>query len=154
VRARLVPTARWVQGPEAAASALRDPAHDPAQTVLLEGATAPTGTSAGGAGEIKLLAQDDPGRVELQVSSPAGGWVVLHDTWYPGWRAEVDGQEAELYIGDGLFRAVWAPAGNHSIVFRFAPRSFIAGAAISSIAWFGLLFCAWRWRMWKTNAVV
>jgi hypothetical protein len=152
-RARLVPTAQWVQGPEQALAALQNGAYDPARTVLLEGPLAPTVTSTGGPGEIRLLEPGDSGRVELQVAAPEGGWVVLHDTWYPGWRAEVDGQPTPIYVADALFRAVWSPAGNHSIVFRYAPGSFIVGAAISLGAWIGLLVFMWRRRASSEDAI-
>jgi hypothetical protein len=147
-RARLVTTAQWVEGPEEALSALLAARHDPASTVLLEGTPDPKSGDprngeSGSPGEIQVLGTDDAGRVELQVEAPSGGWAVLHDAWYPGWTATLDGQAVPIYPADGIFRAAWVPAGRHLLVFSYAPRSFSVGAAISLLAWAGMLALAW-----------
>ena len=59
------------------------------------------------------------------------GHVLLNEIDYPGWQATIDGQPAGILRADGLFRAVWAPAGVHRIEFRFWPRLLLPGAAIS-----------------------
>jgi len=145
-RARLVATAQWVEGPEEALSAMLGARHDPAITVLLEGTADPRNGEPGSPGEIQVLGTDDPGRVELRVEAPSGGWAVLHDAWYPGWRATLDGQAVPIYPADGIFRAAWVPAGHHVLVFTYAPRSFAAGAVISFTAWAGLLTLFWLGR--------
>ena len=142
-RARLVTTAQWVEGPEEAFSALLGLGHDPAHTVLLEGTPDPKNGESGSTGEIQVVGPDDPGRVELLADAPGGGWAVLHDAWYPGWQATLDGQAVPIYPADGIFRAVWVPAGRHTLVFSYAPRSFAAGAVISLTAWAGVLAVTW-----------
>jgi hypothetical protein len=64
-----------------------------------------------------------PGRVELIATSSAGGSVVLHDTYYPGWIAEMDGKPTPIRRADPFFQAVKVPAGTHRITFRFTPFS-------------------------------
>ena len=49
--------------------------------------------------------------------------LALHDTWYPGWVAEIDGKRAPILRADVLFRGVEVPAGRHRVVFRYAPFS-------------------------------
>jgi uncharacterized membrane protein YfhO len=49
--------------------------------------------------------------------------LVLHDTYYPGWIAEVDGRSVPILRADVLFRGVELDAGRHRVVFRFAPLS-------------------------------
>jgi hypothetical protein len=71
---------------------------------------------------VKILTSR-PGRVEAVVTSTGGGLLVLHDTYYPGWIAEVDGEPASILRADILFRGVEVPAGTHRITFRFAPFS-------------------------------
>ena len=64
-----------------------------------------------------------PGHVELVTASAAGGLLVLHDIYYPGWVAEVDGKSVPIRRTDMLFRGIEVPAGNHHITFRFVPFS-------------------------------
>ena len=47
--------------------------------------------------------------------------LALHDTWYPGWVAEIDGVWAPILRADVLFRGLELPAGRHRVVFRFEP---------------------------------
>jgi len=47
--------------------------------------------------------------------------LALHDTYYPGWIAEIDGARAQILRADVLFRGLEVPAGRHHVVFRFAP---------------------------------
>jgi hypothetical protein len=64
-----------------------------------------------------------PGRVELVTTLTADGLLVLHDSYYPGWVAEVDGKPVPIRRTDMLFRAIEVPAGNHHVTFRFIPFS-------------------------------
>lgn len=67
----------------------------------------------------------------------APGFVALADTYYPGREAWVDGAPAHLYRANHAFRAVWLPAGEHEIEFRFHLPGLRTGAVISAIG--GLL---------------
>lgn len=66
-----------------------------------------------------------PDRITYKVSSKAtDNLVVFSEIYYPdGWRATIDGQETEILRADYVLRALRVPAGEHEIVFEFAPRS-------------------------------
>jgi hypothetical protein len=64
-----------------------------------------------------------PGRLGVLTRSTADGFLLVHDLYYPGWVAEVDGRQAPIIQADLLFRAVKIPAGAHHVTFRFAPFS-------------------------------
>jgi hypothetical protein len=64
-----------------------------------------------------------PDRVEVEVASAHPGVLILHDLYYPGWVATVDGQESRILPIDALFRGVQLPRGRHRVVFRFEPFS-------------------------------
>jgi hypothetical protein len=77
----------------------------------------PAETSAGRAYIVSWRAD----RVEIETDSDLGGVLALHDIYYPGWIAEIDGGRVPILRADVLFRGVEVPAGPHRIVFRFAP---------------------------------
>ena len=56
------------------------------------------------------------------------------DTAYPGWRATVDGQVAEIERANYAFRAVALKGGTHEVVLYYRPRSLIAGTIVSGAA--------------------
>jgi len=72
------------------------------------------------------------GNINLKVFTEKQGLMVLSDSYYPGWKAFVDGVPAKIYIADYAFRAIVVPAGEHEITFLFSPFSFKIGMAISS----------------------
>jgi hypothetical protein len=74
-------------------------------------------------------------RVEIQTNSDARRLLVVSDTYYPGWRATIDGTPAPILLANYAFRAVSVPAGAHTIVMRYRPLSVYAGAVISLVAW-------------------
>jgi membrane protein YfhO len=103
------------------------------EVVLADCATPPAAGPGGGVGAVDVRAYQ-PARVRLVTDSEAPALLVLTDTWYPGWRARVDGRPATLWRADYAFRAVAVPAGRHAVELRFAPRSVVAGAALSALA--------------------
>ena len=40
---------------------------------------------------------------------PTEGYLVVSDTWYPGWQATVDGEAATIERANVHFRAVYLP---------------------------------------------
>ena len=65
------------------------------------------------------------------------GFLVLSDTYYPGWKAFVNNKETQIYQADYFLRAVYLNKGNHDIVFKYEPVSFRAGLILSVIT----IFC-------------
>ncbi len=57
--------------------------------------------------------------------------VVLTDSFYPGWKAFVDGEEKPIWRANSLFRTVEVPPGKHEVIFQYRPASFILGLTIS-----------------------
>jgi hypothetical protein len=70
--------------------------------------------------------------VTMATSADNEGILVLADSYYPGWKAFVDGREEVIRRANLFFRAVPLPAGNHTVEFRYEPRSFTIGLAISA----------------------
>jgi Bacterial membrane protein YfhO len=70
--------------------------------------------------------------VTIATSANTEAILVLADSYYPGWKAFVDGKEEIIRRANLFFRAVRLPAGNHTVEFRYEPRSFAIGLAISA----------------------
>ena len=101
--------------------------------VILEGAS-PSGVSGVfPPGEVRVLDYRDS-RVSCGTESKVPGTLVLLDSYYPGWRAFVDGGETEIRNANFAFRAVRVPAGRHRVDFVYRPRSFYAGLTLTLIS--------------------
>jgi uncharacterized membrane protein YfhO len=71
--------------------------------------------------------------VNIQASLDRPGMLVLADSFYPGWNAYVNGRQEKIYRANLFFRGVPLPAGTHTVEFRYEPRSFAIGRAISIV---------------------
>jgi hypothetical protein len=111
-----------------ALQALADPAFDPAREVILPAARPGSACGPAGVSRVVLLRPD---RVTLDVEAARPGFVVLADSWDPGWRVTVGGREGPLLRANVAFRAVAVPAGRHSVELRYRPRPVLEGLALS-----------------------
>jgi hypothetical protein len=89
-------------------------------------------------GEVRVV-EYESALVSVEAASN-GGYLVLADAYYPGWKATVDGEDSPIYRANYLFRAVVLPPGRHLVQFRYEPASFETGATIArlSLALLGL----------------
>ncbi|MCX6622881.1 MAG: hypothetical protein NTY38_17815 [Acidobacteria bacterium] len=69
--------------------------------------------------------------VSLTATLGCRGIVVLADTWYPGWRAKVDGRTTPVFETYGALRGVVVGGGTHRIEFRYLPATAIAGGVMT-----------------------
>jgi hypothetical protein len=65
-----------------------------------------------------------PDRVRVEVEGTYPGLLILHEAYYPGWVAEVDGRPVRIMRTNVLFRGVEVGAGRHIVEFRFEPLSY------------------------------
>lgn len=92
--------------------------------------------------------------IEAEVS--AESWLVLADSYYPGWKAflrpqgsgEDQEQETQVHLVNGNFRGVRLPAGAWTVRFRYSPPSFQIGAFLSFLSGMLIAFMLmlWLWR--------
>jgi hypothetical protein len=143
-RAYFVPRVYFADDEAGVIARLTAPDFDPRQEVVIltdrdSLPPSPPGRGAGGEGGEGLLTPaavivSDANRVALTVDAPADGFVVLADTFYPGWQATVDGQPTPIWPANLALRAVAVEAGRHEVIFEYRPASFRLGLAISSAA--------------------
>ncbi len=89
--------------------------------------------------EVERLRWDPENRT-FRVRNPAGGKLALHEQFFPGWTATIDGKPAVVESWAGAFQAVAVPAGEHTVEFRYRSRLRGVGAGISLVALIGLGF--------------
>ena len=100
---------------------------------LLQGERALNADPDVGRGDVRIVSYD-PERVVLEADASRSEWLVLTDLFYPGWRAEVNSEPAEIHAANGLFRAVVIPPGRSRIEFIYDPLSFRIGSVLSLTA--------------------
>ncbi|HOW54473.1 MAG TPA: YfhO family protein [Syntrophorhabdaceae bacterium] len=101
-------------------------------------------------GGVQLVSYS-PNKVVLRYDADSDAFLYLSDTYYPGWRAYVDGKETKIYRANLAFRAIEVPKGKHTVVFKYVPMSFYIGLALTLL---GIALCVWLWRRdWKALPV-
>lgn len=149
-RAFVVHQAQIVPDAEDRDAALRQ--LDPRQAVVLE--EMPTVSLPAGSGwEPAQIASYSASEVSVEMELSDGGYLVLADTHFPGWKAfdtrpGQSEQEIPIYRANGAFRAVVLGPGQHTVRFKYTPFSFKLGLFVSFIAGatLFLLLGFWLWR--------
>lgn len=136
--AYLVGKCHHVQSELEARQAISAPAFDCRNEVIIE----PTGAAvrnADASNEPSLFlplkaVRENANQVAIDYSSAVPAFMVLTDTFYPGWQATIDGQPTEMFRANYLFRAVHVPSGKHTVRFEYWPFSLVAGLLLFSCA--------------------
>jgi hypothetical protein len=71
-------------------------------------------------------------KIEVRADSPC--WLVMRESYIPGWRAWVDDVETKVVPADYLFCAIPIPEGEHSVWMSYSTPGFRTGSIISAIA--------------------
>jgi hypothetical protein len=85
-------------------------------------------------GTVSVTA-DRPGNISISVNCPTTRFLVVNESFHPGWQAAVDGGVAEVFRANGDFMGVIIPPGEHQISLNFQPKSLRNGRLASA---FGL----------------
>ena len=137
-RVFIVPNARFMNSDDRLLSELA--VFDPSSEALISGAGKDVSGRAMGPDEwtANIIGYTE-NRIEIRTHSVKDGFLVLSDTYYPGWRATVDGVERPILRANYDFRALSLPPGDHVVLFTFRSRSFMPGLLMSCS---GLLLAA------------
>ena len=130
MRAWFVPSVVWVEQTSDAIRLATSLGFDPGSEAVLEGEPR---LLVGGEGIVSSLHDESPNEVALTVEAPVGGWLILADTWYPGWATEIDGQPVQSYPANGVMRATWIPPGDHTVSYRYNPIVLPIGLSLTII---------------------
>jgi hypothetical protein len=88
------------------------------------------------AGVETKVTRYDPGRIDVQLNSPApnGSVLVVSENFYPGWRAAADGNNATVLRANFNLIGVVLPAGARQVQLRFVDEAYGTGRTITFIA--------------------
>jgi hypothetical protein len=90
---------------------------------------------------VKVLKSDGVGTT-YSVQTKHSGYFVVSESYYPGWKAFVDGIEKPVLRVHDVMRAVQVEEGTHRVEFLFAPKSYAIGLWITGFAiifWIGAM---------------
>ena len=82
-------------------------------------------------------------RLLLTVEAQEKAFLVLNDTYFPGWQAFVDAKRTKIYRADYTFRAIPLNAGTHRLEFVYDPMSFKLGAGVTLLGILGCIGMGW-----------
>jgi hypothetical protein len=105
---------------------------DPRKEVLLDQAVE-FQPSDGFEGAVQSI-EYAPNQVTVHTRQQGKGFLVLLDSYFPGWTVRVDGHPAPLLRANHFFRAVLLDTGPHTVHFRYVPQWLVWGQAITFLA--------------------
>lgn len=142
-RARLVGRPVYAADKDAAVAALETLKAQVREHLVVEDPDRPLPEDAEVSGQARIT-RDDPERVEVATDAAMPAYLMLADTFDPGWSATVDGRPVPIRPAYVAFRAVFLPAGRHVVVFTYVPEGFRLGLVISLVS----LACALGMLAW------
>ena len=152
-RVSIVPKAMTVPDVRQQVDQLFSPAFDPTQTVSLSTqAVQVWGRPGQPVAPFARVTGERPDEMTVQADVPAtGGYLLVLDSFSPGWHVTVDDSNASMLKANALFRAVRLVPGRHIVVFRYLPASFLVGASISAVSGLAMLGL-WAFGRRRTHA--
>jgi hypothetical protein len=107
---------------------------DPRIIAIVDAASVPPASHfSPGESDVRVTRIGD-GDISVRVSSEGGGFLVLSENAYPGWRARVDGADTPIYRTDVTLQGVVVPAGTHRVDFMMESQAQQAGILVSALA--------------------
>ena len=92
------------------------------------------------AGSTIALTNYSPDELKYRYNATQAGLVVFSEIYYAdGWQAFIDGKPVPHIRANYVLRALQVPAGAHTIEFKFEPKSYAVGNAVSLVASIALL---------------
>lgn len=75
-----------------------------------------------------------PNRIKYASNNTQDGFAVFSENFYNGWKATIDGKEADIHRVDYVLRGLAIPKGKHTIEFTFEPQVVKTGSTIALVS--------------------
>jgi len=85
-----------------------------------------------GKGKVNLI-EYSPNKINFSVDTQSNNILFLSDSFFPGWKAYVDGKETKIYRANYAFRSIFVPSGKHTVMFSYNPKSFYIGTSVTLV---------------------
>ena len=85
-----------------------------------------------GKGKVNLI-EYSPNKINFSVDTQSNNILFLSDSFFPGWKAYVDGKETKIYRANYAFRSIFVPSGKHTVMFSYNPKSFYIGTSVALV---------------------
>jgi len=76
--------------------------------------------------------------ITATVETAHGGFLNFSQNYFPGWRAYINGESADVEFVNALIMGVYVYPGTHDIKFTFMSTALVNGAIITGI---GIVAC-------------
>ena len=76
----------------------------------------------------------EPNSLLVDLEAKESALLVVAETWYPGWRAEIDGRVGACVPANIWMRAIPVPAGRHQVRLYFRPTHMLPGLLITLVS--------------------
>ena len=116
---------------------LRREGFDPETEVILAGPADREGT-----GDARARLEDahvEADRASVRIEADAAGHVVFSRTWFPAWKARLDGREVPVLVANGRDLAVAVPGGSHRLEIHWDDVPFRRGVIVQAAVLFLLV---------------
>jgi hypothetical protein len=138
----MVPHAQVLPTRDAVYAAISGEKADPRETVLIAFGDGPVTVPQGDCQREDMekveVIDYSAASIRVRTNSRCAGILMSSEIYYPGWEASLDGSKTDIWEGNLAFRAVYVPAGVHTITFRYIPRILYVGMLISFVT---ILLC-------------
>lgn len=74
-----------------------------------------------------------PNHVRIETDAPMGGFVMVSQTWYPEWRAWVDGKPTPVMRANGALQGIVLHSGARKIELRYVPDTLYVGIGCAMV---------------------
>jgi hypothetical protein len=151
-RVRFVRAARHVTTNDEAVKRLLDASFDPDREILLHEAPDSVHPSVDGVDDLashvapshvapsdaalarQVVTHEDSRQLVIEAEAPEDGFLLLADTFYPGWTAQVDGNPTPIYRANLSVRGIQLARGRHEVRFTFDAPGFSRGLQITLLS--------------------
>lgn len=132
-----------VDGPDAAETALEDPAFAPSLQAVVEGLDPQwRATDSLADAEVHVVNYSN-NTIDLLIQAPGPLYLVTSETYYPGWKAAINGSPAKLYPTNLAFRGLPVPKGTSQLKMTYSPEhmALLSFLTLASLAAALFLIC-------------
>jgi hypothetical protein len=117
---------------------LNDPNYQPRHRVILQESPSLTLPETAPSDATATVTRFEPETFAIEIDTQENAILSLAHVDYPAWEARLDDEPVSILRAYGALTAVEIPAGQHTLVFTYAPKSYYLGAIMSLITWIGL----------------